>query len=178
LTGCICSNGGELLVTLRRTLGPDVAVLASDNLTFSGDMADPNAPPEVFGVYISGTGVDPAAVSAFPGKSRHFLKRVFRGRDLTDIERYVPLAAAATQTLLEAIRRSDGSRASIVEELTRGRAAGTLVGTISFDANGDPTRSLVSIYRISKAAGSTPHRATSGLKLDRVIEADPALAAP
>jgi YVTN family beta-propeller protein len=178
LTGCICSNGGELLVTLRRTLGPDVAVLASDNFTFSGDMAGPNAPREVFGVYISGTGVDPAAVSAFPGKSRQFLKRVFRGRDLTDIERYVPLAAAATQTLLEAIRRSDGSRASVVEELTRGRAAGTLVGTVSFDANGDPTRSLVSIYRISKAAGSTPHRATSGLKLDRVIEADPALAAP
>jgi YVTN family beta-propeller protein len=178
LTGCICSNGGEVLVTLRRTLGRGVAVLASDNFTFSGDMAGRNAPPEAFGVYISGTGADPSAVSEFPPGTAEFLKRVFPGRPLNDIERYVPLAAAATQALLDAIRRSDGSRASIVEELTRGRAAGTLVGTVSFDANGDLTHAPVSIYRISKAAGPTPHLPVSGLKLDRVIEADPALAAP
>ncbi len=178
LTGCICSNGGELLVTLRRNLGREVAVLASDNFTFSGDMAGPDAPPEVFGVYISGTGADPSAVSEFPRGTAQFLKRVFPGRGLNDIERYVPLAAAATQALLDAIRRSDGTRASVVEELTRGRAPGTLVGTVWFDANGDATRAPVSIYRISKAAGRTPHLPVSGLKLDRVIDADPALAAP
>jgi hypothetical protein len=48
---------------------------------------------------------------------------------------------------------------------------------VSFDANGDPTRNPVSIYRISKAAPPAPHRGVSGLKLDRVIDADPALAA-
>jgi branched-chain amino acid transport system substrate-binding protein len=178
LTGCICSNGGELLVTLRRTLGSGVAVLASDNFTFGGNMAGPNAPPEVFGTYISLAGRDPAAPSDVPPQTVRFLKRVFPGRALTDIEPFVPVAAAATQTLLEAIRRSDGSRASVVEELARGRAAGTLAGTVSFDANGDPTRSPISIYRISKAAPPAPHRGISGLKLDRVIDADPALAAP
>jgi ABC-type branched-subunit amino acid transport system substrate-binding protein len=175
LTGCICSNGGELVVALRRALGPDVAVIASDNFTFNGNMADANAPPEVFGVYISSFGAD---TTTFPRATRQFLTNVFPGRPLTDIAREVPLAAAATQALLDAIRRSDGSRASIVQELTRGRAAGTVAGTVSFDANGDPTRSLVSIYRISKAAPPGPHLPTSGLKLDRVIDADPALAAP
>jgi YVTN family beta-propeller protein len=177
LAGCICSNGGELLVALRRTLGPAVVVMASDNFTFNGNMADENAPPEVFGTYISAAGADPAARSAFPPQTVRFLKKVFPGRALTDIEGFVPLAAAATQALLEAIRRSDGSRASVVDQLSRGRAAGTLVGSVSFDANGDPTRSPVSIYRISKAAPPAPHRGVSGLKLDRVIDADPALAA-
>jgi ABC-type branched-subunit amino acid transport system substrate-binding protein len=97
---------------------------------------------------------------------------------LTDIDRFVPLAAAATQTLLEAIRRSDGSRASIVAELTHGRAAETIIGGISFDANGDPSRTPVSIYRISKAAPPGRHLPVSGLLLDRVIEADPGLSAP
>jgi YVTN family beta-propeller protein len=178
LTGCICSHGGQLLVTLRRKLGRSVPVLASDNFTFAANMAGPGAPSEAFGVYISGTGADPADPSAFPPEMRAFLTRVFPGRPLTDIDRFVPLAAAATQALLEAIRRSDGSRASIVAELTRGRASGTVLGGVSFDANGDPTRDPVSIYRISKAAPPGPHLAVSGLKLDRVIEADPALAAP
>jgi YVTN family beta-propeller protein len=178
LTGCVCSNGGELLVALRRNLGRGVAVLASDNFTFSGDMAGPGTPPEAFGTYISSTGADVAAVSSFPPETAQFLKRVFPGRPRTDIDRFVPLAAAATQTLLDAIRRSDGSRASVVQELTRGRAAGTLVGTVSFDANGNPTRAPVSIYRISKQAPPATHLQAWGLKLDRVINADPALAAP
>jgi len=177
LTGCICSHGGPLLVTLRRTLGRRVAMLASDNFTFAGNMAGPGAPPEAFGIYISSTAVDPA-FSALPAETRAFLQAAFPGRRLTDIDRFVPLAAVATQALLDAIARSDGSRASIVDELTRGRAAGTVLGNISFDANGDPTRDPVSIYRISKAARPAPHLPVSGLELDRVIEADPALAQP
>lgn len=175
LTGCICTNGGGLVVALRRALGNGVPLFATDNFTFGGNMAGPNAPPEVFGVYISSNGADPAASRS---GTRQFLAKVFPGRALTDISLHVPLAAAATQALLEAIRRSDGSRASIVDELARGRAAGTVVGTVSFDANGDPTRSPVSIYRISKEASPGPHLPVSGLKLDRVLEADPALAAP
>jgi ABC-type branched-subunit amino acid transport system substrate-binding protein len=152
--------------------------LASDNFTFSGNMAGPGTPPEAFGLYISGAGADPAAASALPAAARAFLRRVFPGRPLTDIDRFVPLAAAATETLLDAIRRSDGSRASIVEELTRGRAAGTVIGGVSFDANGDPARTPISIYRVSKAAPPGPHLPVSGLLLDRVIEADPGLSAP
>jgi YVTN family beta-propeller protein len=173
LTGCICSNGGDLLVTLRRTLGRSVAVLASDNFTFAGSMAA-GAPPEAFGVYISQAGQDPAAASP---ATRAFLERVFPGRPLSDIGPFAPLSAAATQALLDAIRRSDGSRASVAEELTRGRAL-TVVGGVSFDANGDPVRTPISIYRISKQAPPGPHLAVSGLELDRVIQADPALAGP
>jgi hypothetical protein len=157
LTGCICAGGPPLVIALRRTLGRSVAVLASDNFTFSANMAGPGAPPEMFGVYISGTGSDPAAPSALPAATSAFLRRVFPGRPLTDIDRFVPLAAAATQALLDAIRRSGG---------------------VSFDANGDPARAPVSIYRISKAAPPGPHLPVSGLLLDRVIEADPGLAAP
>jgi ABC-type branched-subunit amino acid transport system substrate-binding protein len=87
------------------------------------------------------------------------------------------MAAAATEALLDAIRLSDGSRASVVEQLTRGRAV-TVLGTVTFDANGDPVRTPVSIYRISRRAPPGPHLPVSGLLLDRVIDADPALSAP
>ena len=88
------------------------------------------------------------------------------------------LLAGMIIVLLAAIGRSDGSRASIVDELTHGRVPGTVIGGVSFDANGDPTRDPVSIYRISKMSRPTPHIPVSGLRLDRVIEADPALAEP
>ena len=173
LTGCFCSHGGDVLVTLRRRLGRDVAVLASDTFTFAGNMAA-GAPPEAFGVYISQAGEAPAAASP---ATRAFLERVFPGRPLSDIGAFTPLAAAATQALLDAVSRSDGSRASVAEELTRGRAL-TVLGGVSFDANGDPVRTPISIYRISKHAPPGAHLAVSGLELDRVIQADPALAGP
>jgi len=175
ITGCICSDGGRLMVALRRGLGHGVPLLASDNFTFAGDMGSPDAPPEVFGTYISEAGADPATLGA---RGRGFLRRTFPGRPLTDIDRLVPAAAAAASALLDAIARSDGSRASIVEELTHGRAAATPLGSLSFDANGDVTRYPVSIYRISRDAPPGPHLPVQGLKLDRIIEADPAMSAP
>ena len=175
LTGCICSNGGHLLVALGRTLGTHTPLLASDNFTFAGNMAGPNAPRAAFGLYISSAGTEPVALSA---RARAFLHRAFPGRPLADIYPAVATAAAATQALVEAIGRSDGSRTSIVDELTHGRASGTILGNLTFDANGDSASEPVSIYRISRRAPAGPHRAVTGLVFDRVIEADGGLAAP
>ena len=61
-----------------------------------------------------------------------------------------PLAlysAEAAELLLDAIARSDGSRASVASELRRSSGRG-LVGWRAFDATGEPRVAPVTIYRI------------------------------
>jgi len=175
LTGCICSNAGELIVDLRHGLGPKVALLASDNFTCDCNMSGPDAPREGFGMYLTSAG---ATAIALPPSGRAFLRRVFPHRPSADLVVFVPIAAAATEALLEAIASSDGTRASVVGQLTHERVSNTPIGSISFDANGDPVRAPFTVFRVSSNAPATPHVPTGGLVVDRVIDADPGLAAP
>ena len=80
--------------------------------------------------------------------------------------------------LLDAIARSDGTRASVVDQLVHGRAVGTPLGSFAFDANGDPTLAPVTVTKISKSAGATPHVDPAGLAFVRVVNADPGIVAP
>src|SRR5262249_51096310 len=150
LTGCICTNGGQLLVDLGKTLGPQIPFLATDNFTFSGDMAQPRAPPAAFRTYVTGALALPQGL---PPPGRAPVPQVFPGRPLKDISRTVPAAAASMGLLLDAIAHSDGTRASVVDQLIHSRAVGTPLGSFAFDANGDPTLAPVTVTRISKSAG-------------------------
>jgi hypothetical protein len=49
-------------------------------------------------------------------------------------------AAQATDVVLDAIARSDGTRASVLEVLLRTRVAGGLLGDFSFDRRGTSAR--------------------------------------
>jgi branched-chain amino acid transport system substrate-binding protein len=175
LTGCICSNGGGILTDLGRTLGPRVPFLATDNFTFAGNMAGPNAPAAAFRTYITQTR---AAAATLPPPGRAFLRATFPGRSLADLALDVPAAAAATDLLLNAIARSDGSRSSVVDQLVRGRAVGSVIGSVTFDADGDPAEASVTVSRVSRRAPKTPHLAVGGLQLVRVVIAEPGVAAP
>ena len=169
ITGCICTNGAHLVTDLRHGLGPNVPFLASDNFTCDCDMAGPGAPPEGYGMYITGAG---AAAARLSGPARRFLQRVFPGRPLADIDSNVPIAAAATETMLQAIAASNGTRADIVAQLTHDRVTTTTLGAIAFDANGDPVRAPFTVYRVTPNAPKTPHEPVGGRVVDRVIEAD------
>ena len=175
LTGCICNNGGGILTDLGRALGPRVPFLATDNFTFGGNMAGQDAPPAAFRTYITQTR---AASAALPANGRAFLRTTFPDRPLADIALDVPAAAAAMDLLLTAIARSDGSRSSVVDQLVRGRAVGSVIGAVTFDVDGDPADAPVTIARISRDAPFTPHVAVGGLRLVRVVIGDPGLAAP
>jgi YVTN family beta-propeller protein len=169
ITGCICTNGGQLVIDLRRGLGPSMPFLASDNFTCSCDMAAPGAPHEGYGMYITGAGAAPARLSA---SARRFLHVVFPGRPLADIDANVPTAAAAAEALLQAIAASNGARADIVAQLTHNRVSTTTLGAVAFDANGDPVRAPFTIYRVTPNAPAMPHQPVGGRAVDRVIEAD------
>ena len=58
-----------------------------------------------------------------------------------------PETAQATEVLLAAIARSDGTRASIVRELFATRVKNGILGSFSFDRNGDVVPRSVGVYR-------------------------------
>jgi hypothetical protein len=60
-----------------------------------------------------------------------------------------PEAAQSAQVLLDAIGRSDGSRASVVDELFRTDVKGGILGSFRFDRNGDIDPAAVGLFRIA-----------------------------
>jgi ABC-type branched-subunit amino acid transport system substrate-binding protein len=81
-------------------------------------------------------------------------------------------AGQAAELVVRAIARSDGSRASVLRALRASKVKDGLLGTFSFDRNGDSTAALVPIMRIT---GTTPPGADlpamfRGSVLDRIVE--------
>ena len=84
---------------------------------------------------------------------------------------YIPETAQATETLLAAIERSNGTRASVRKSSTGSRSRTASSATFSFDENGDMTPATISVYR-SRAEG---RRADApdfyrGADFDRVVQ--------
>ncbi len=76
---------------------------------------------------------------------------------------YVAGAAQAAVVLLDAIARSDGTRASIVDEMFASRVVGGILGSFSFDRFGDIVPAPVAVYRFGDGK----------LALERVIQTPP-----
>jgi ABC-type branched-subunit amino acid transport system substrate-binding protein len=86
-------------------------------------------------------------------------------------------AGQATEILLQAIARSDGSRASVLKELRASKVRNGLLGTFGFDANGDITTAPIPIVRITGTTrpGTGLPGQFQGSVLDRVVEVPAAL---
>jgi YVTN family beta-propeller protein len=180
LSGCVCANGWTLLDNLRARLPPSVALFAPDNFD-AGDGEFGLAGRAATGLYISSAGVpverlDPAAAAFASSFRRAFHQSIHSGA--------VIAVAQAAQLVLKAIAASDGTRPSVLAKLKALQVDSGLLGSFAFDRNGDPTKPVFSIYRIG------PHPAgpndgppfvtiqAQGGVFDRVIQADPRLAAP
>jgi branched-chain amino acid transport system substrate-binding protein len=92
---------------------------------------------------------------------------------------YVVEAAEAAEVLLEAIERSKGTRASVIEELHRLEIENGILGNLSFDENGDITPATITIFRIT----GTGREADipdfyGGADFDRVVQVPASLVAP
>jgi YVTN family beta-propeller protein len=163
LGGCICENGERLLTDLRTRLGKRVELLAPDAFTTSDGFG---AAAE--GLYVTSAGVAPGAVGA---RGRAFARELTR-RTGAKATIYTLTAAAATEVLLDAIARSDGSRASVVNELRATRRADGILGHVGFDANGDPQPAPISVFRVDGNAPRHGLPALGGAVLDRVLGRD------
>ena len=146
-------NGGQLVKDKVKILGDNktVKLMAPDGFTGYPDFL---ALPEADGAYLSFTGL---AIDFFPkaGAAAKFLadyKKTYK-RDPTGA--FSIYGAAAMQVILDAISRSNGTRADIYKKAssTKISAAKSVVGkAISFDKNGDTLNKDITIEIVKGGA--------------------------
>ena len=125
---------------LRRELGPDVVFAAGDQFIAHRSL------PKAFGPVGEGLRVTGYRVplEALAPAARRFVRSVGAPGGLGGLAE----AAQAAEVLLDAIARSDGTRAVVVEELFNTRVTGGILGSFSFDQNGDITPATVARYSV------------------------------
>lgn len=163
--GLLDTNAAQLVRDLRGQLGRSVDLLGPDGLTPLPSLVE-QAGDAALGVYVSLGGV---VTERLPPGGARFVERFGKTQAGVTIEPSAVYAAQATEVLLDAIARSDGTRASVVEELFRTRVRGGSLGSFGFDRNGDITESPVTILRVRGGGSSTTTQSVEGGVVVRVV---------
>ena len=172
--GLLDSNAAQVVRDLRAVLGDDVELMGPDGLTPLPLLAR-QAGPAARGTVVSLAGV---VTEALPPAGRAFVARFARTQPGAEIEPSAVYAAQATEVVLDAIARSDGTRASVLDALFETRVSGGLLGDFGFDERGDITVSPVTILRVTDGKGSTRIGSVEGGEIERVARSAAELVAP
>jgi branched-chain amino acid transport system substrate-binding protein len=156
--------GGPLVKALRARLGSHVAIMVGDG--FYVDRLIHSAGRAAHGVYLATTEALPDAGSLTPHAARFAAllgPAAHRG--------YAMNAAAAAEVVLQAIARSDGTRASVLRSLRSLHVTDGILGSFTFD-RGDISPARVTVLRVT---GATPKNVRlpinlEGAAVERVIE--------
>jgi hypothetical protein len=143
LDGPLDAAEGGLLRTLRQRLGPHVPLIGTDNalpipdlLGFAGRAA--------VGLYVVTEQVPYEALT--PAGKRWALSFAAQTPDQR-VSIWAPMAAQATEVLLDAIAHSDGTRASIVKAMFATHVNDGILGSFHF-VNGEITPARVTVLRV------------------------------
>ena len=172
--GLLDSNVAQVIQDLRERLGKDVAILGPDGLTPLPLLVE-QAGEAARGVYVSLAGV---VTERLPPAGSRFVERFGRTQGGAEVEPSAVYAAQAADVLLDAIARSDGTRASVIDELFATRVERGLLGSFGFNRNGDITESPVTILRVAGRGTSKTILSVEGGVVDRVVRPSPKLVAP
>ena len=164
LGGGLYSNGGAVIAEVRSRLGRDVPILAAEFLPVSGLFKQVG--PAARGVYVSLIGL---TADGLPPAGRRYLRRFGATQPGGTADVSSVYAAQALELLLDAIARSDGTRASVTTEVFRSRIANGLTGNVTIAPTGDLRRSPITILRAARAGGRNVVQGYEGAVVDRVI---------
>jgi ABC-type branched-subunit amino acid transport system substrate-binding protein len=143
LAGLPEGNAKGLVEDLRAELGPRVPLAVPDS--FAAPDISRELGPVGDGMLVTSPGHPP---DALPAAGKRFLREL-EAQELAGVGPGPgpPEAGQATEVLLDAIARSDGTRASVVEELFATKVENGILGSFSFDRFGDIDPAPVGIYR-------------------------------
>jgi branched-chain amino acid transport system substrate-binding protein len=143
IAGVASTSTVEMIKELRVALGPGVKIMATDGFS-DLDLLLKLAGAAAEGMTVSAPGVPNEQL---PAKGRQFVaafgKAVGEGPGP-----YPAYAAQAAEVLLDAIARSNGTRASVTKQLFMTSVKNGILGTFSIDRSGDTTAGAITIYRI------------------------------
>jgi DNA-binding SARP family transcriptional activator/ABC-type branched-subunit amino acid transport system substrate-binding protein len=130
-----------LLTALRARLGPGVQLMAPE-------VFDPEA-AKLAGAAAEGMTITQPGPSqhALPPEGREFVA-AYTARFGEGPTRFALAAAQATDVMLDAIARSDGSRASVTRSLFKTSVSNGILGSFSITPTGDSTLNAVAVHRI------------------------------
>jgi DNA-binding beta-propeller fold protein YncE/ABC-type branched-subunit amino acid transport system substrate-binding protein len=166
-------GGHRLLKALRARLGARVTIMAGFLFTPIPDLLE-RAGPAARGVYVASSDVPRQAFPLSAAGERFARESGASGAPLYGVLE----AGQAAELVLDAIERSDGTRASVLKELRASEVKDGILGSFGFDRNGDITTPVVPILRVT---GSTPPGAglssqLQGAVVDRVVKVPTRLA--
>jgi branched-chain amino acid transport system substrate-binding protein len=147
LGGWWFEGGDRVLRALRERMGPRIPIMATQQFLPIPDMLE-QVGPAAHGLYVTAEDVPAPARRPSPAFLR--FARDFGQR--ASAEPFVLNAAQATDVVLRAIARSDGSRASVLEEVRNGAVKNGVLGDFRFN-RGDIAPATVPIFRVT---GRTP----------------------
>ncbi|HET8823255.1 MAG TPA: protein kinase [Thermoleophilaceae bacterium] len=152
MTGAAPPASPAFLGDLRAHLGPGPALIASDGFADFERLAESGRAAQ--GMYVANYGIPNAKL---PPPGRRLLHSAGRTQD--DPDSSFAYGAQAAEILLDAVARSDGTRASVTRELRATRVEDGILGDIRFDDNGDLIEGPFTIYRMTR----------NGPTVDRVV---------
>lgn len=165
LCGGIDGGAGEVLAALRHALPTSTAVIGCDEL-LPPSLLFEHAGSAARGTYVSISGV----VSERLGRAgKRFLRDFGPTQHGATVDVTAVYAAQATEVLLDAIARSDGTRASVTAELFKERVRNGLIGSFAVGADGDPSPAPVTIVRVEHGGGANVVGGYEGASVDSVI---------
>ena len=135
-----------LITELRRRLPNSTKLLAPDGFAVPSQI--PSLGEAAEGMTISRAGL---ALERLPAPGARFLAR-FGTAIAQQPDAYSVYAAQAADVLLDAIARSDGTRASVVRELFATRIHNGIVGNFAITPQGDTSARTITFYRVAHAA--------------------------
>ena len=165
LGGLIDENGAQVIKDKVAVLGPndgDVKLFAPDGFTTqqtideSGDAAAD--------MFLSVAGVP---IDQFEGEGAEFAEAFAPRLGGDTIDPYAIYGAQAAAIMLEAIGNSDGSRASVIEEMFKVEVEDGYLGSFSINEAGDPQGAEGAVV------GFTIYRATDKLETEETISPQP-----
>ncbi len=172
--GLLDTNAAAVVRDLRDRLERSVDLLAPDGLTPLGLLVQQGG-SGALGTYVSLGG---AVTERLPAPGARFVEHFARAHGGAEVEPSTVYAAQATEVVLAAIARSNGSRSSVLERLFRTHVRDGLLGTFAFDANGDTTESPITILRVSRGGGKNTVLSVEGGVVERVARPSARLVAP
>ena len=172
--GLLDTNAAQLVRDLRAELPRDTVLMGPDGLTPLSLLVR-GAGPAARGMLVSLAGV---VTEALPPEGREFVERFAATQPGATIEPSAVYAAQATEVVLDALARSDGTRGGVLDALFDTRISGGLLGDFGFDERGDTTESPVTILRVAGGRGSTRIQSAEGGVIERVTRGATDLVAP
>jgi branched-chain amino acid transport system substrate-binding protein len=151
LGGLVCENGGKLVKDLRAGLGKGVDLVGPDGFTPVSAVVDGA------GVAAENMSISVAGMPAekLTGAGKAFVKSFGKVIDKALPDPYTAYAAQSAEVLVQAISKSDGSRASVAANLFKTKIKNGILGSFTIDKNGDTTSNPVTIYRVKGGKQTT-----------------------